>query len=166
MNILPIKALSWQNAIKSVFTGSSVLHYYEDWIVRSPRTEMQVPAVIMLPTQVKFKRYVGFTKHHLCLRDNFTCQYCGEKFTEKQLTKDHVYPRAFGGPTSWDNIVAACGPCNRDRGHNVKIQPIKRPYRPTYWEMVEKASQHPVYIPHESWGYYIGWKQELLRISK
>ncbi len=32
-------------------------------------------------------------------------------------TREHVIPRAFGGETTWDNLVAACSECNSLRGH-------------------------------------------------
>ena len=35
-------------------------------------------------------------------RDRHTCQYCGN---QKQLTLDHVIPRAQGGQHTWDNVV-------------------------------------------------------------
>ena len=35
---------------------------------------------------------------------------------EEQLTLDHVQPRMRGGDWSEGNLVAACHPCNRDKG--------------------------------------------------
>lgn len=32
-------------------------------------------------------------------------------------TREHIIPRAFGGETAWDNLVAACRECNSLRGH-------------------------------------------------
>ena len=32
-------------------------------------------------------------------------------------TREHIIPRAFGGPTEWWNLVAACRECNSLRGH-------------------------------------------------
>ena len=46
-------------------------------------------------------------------RDNHTCQYCG---SYKNLTIDHVIPRSRGGKDTWDNMVAACMPCNTHKG--------------------------------------------------
>src|SRR5690606_11294802 len=42
------------------------------------------------------------------------CQYCGARAD----SIDHVVPRSRGGLHAWDNVVAACRPCNvrkRDR---------------------------------------------------
>ncbi len=165
MNLLPIKAKDWQGAIKTIYEdGAQVLHVYEDWIVRSPRAQFHVPAVLVNTTYKKYKRHVSFSKHNLCLRDRFTCQYCREVFPETKLTMDHVQPRSHGGPKNWANISAACGPCNLARATNTKIRPMREPYVPSYYEMVEKAQQYPIYVPHESWGYYLGWKPELINV--
>jgi 5-methylcytosine-specific restriction endonuclease McrA len=61
---------------------------------------------------------VKLTRRNVLLRDNYKCQYCGEKVTVKDFTIDHVTPRSRGGPNAWDNFVVACFPCNikkRDR---------------------------------------------------
>lgn len=50
-----------------------------------------------------------------------TCQYCGSK---KQLTLDHVIPKAWGGQHTWDNVVAACSPCNSKKGPDRQNSPI------------------------------------------
>lgn len=42
------------------------------------------------------------------------CAYCGERFTARKLTLDHVAPRR--GQNAYDrrdNLVLACVPCNR-----------------------------------------------------
>ena len=56
------------------------------------------------------------TRNNIFLRDNHQCQYCLKKLPAKELTRDHVIPRSRGGAMSWDNIVAACAPCNRNKG--------------------------------------------------
>jgi 5-methylcytosine-specific restriction endonuclease McrA len=39
------------------------------------------------------------------------------RYGPRDLTLDHVLPRSRGGTTSWRNVVTACGPCNRRKGH-------------------------------------------------
>jgi hypothetical protein len=41
------------------------------------------------------------------------CIYCG---STKDLSVDHLIPRARGGPESGDNAVTACKACNSSRG--------------------------------------------------
>jgi 5-methylcytosine-specific restriction endonuclease McrA len=57
---------------------------------------------------------VKLTKREIFRRDNYTCQYCGRQTAH--LTIDHVEPRHRGGQHRWDNLVAACQPCNRQKG--------------------------------------------------
>jgi 5-methylcytosine-specific restriction endonuclease McrA len=38
------------------------------------------------------------------------------------LTFDHVLPRSRGGITSWENVVAACSPCNLRKGNKTLRQ--------------------------------------------
>jgi hypothetical protein len=45
-------------------------------------------------------------------RDREICAYCGEHFDRKNLTRDHILPRARGGKDVWMNVVAACRHCN------------------------------------------------------
>jgi 5-methylcytosine-specific restriction endonuclease McrA len=49
-------------------------------------------------------------------RDGFRCVYCGEMLPPESLTLDHVQPRMRGGDHSEGNLVAACRPCNADKG--------------------------------------------------
>lgn len=45
-------------------------------------------------------------------RDGWVCVYCGDHAD----TVDHVTPVARGGRFTWDNLVAACRPCNQTKG--------------------------------------------------
>jgi hypothetical protein len=46
-------------------------------------------------------------------RMNCVCYYCGEPLTFETVEKDHLTPVCRGGASTIDNIVPACGPCNR-----------------------------------------------------
>lgn len=39
------------------------------------------------------------------------CSYCGSRAT----TVDHIVPTAAGGTNQWDNLAAACAPCNASK---------------------------------------------------
>lgn len=58
---------------------------------------------------------------------NHRCGYCGhpmirhtpQRYVSEPLnglTKDHVTPRVYGGPTELKNLIAACRLCNNLRG--------------------------------------------------
>ena len=36
-----------------------------------------------------------------------------------ELTLDHVVPRSRGGLSAWENLVACCHPCNRQKGNQL-----------------------------------------------
>ncbi len=43
---------------------------------------------------------------------NWRCAYCYCDISPETATLDHVVPIAKGGADDWENIVAACEPCN------------------------------------------------------
>ena len=45
-------------------------------------------------------------------RDNWICQYCGEKVNQRNATLDHFTPKSKGGDDSKDNLRACCLLCN------------------------------------------------------
>ena len=63
------------------------------------------------------KSGVRFSKINVCLRDNFSCQYCGVQLPMSRLEYEHVKPRVQGGKTVWDNIVCACTACNSKKAN-------------------------------------------------
>jgi len=55
------------------------------------------------------------TRAAVLARDGRRCRYCGKWAN----TVDHVVPRARGGTDQPSNLVAACWPCNRDKGASI-----------------------------------------------
>lgn len=99
-----------------------------------------VNRVFSMPTVIKINKYVNMpykgvvlSRENVFKRDGFTCQYCG---TNKELTLDHLIPKAKGGDTSWNNLVTACKKCNSKKGdyalEEVGMQLNFRPFRPSY----------------------------------
>ena len=96
------------------------------------------------------------------LRDGFSCQYCG---APNDLTFDHVIPRRAGGRTTWENVVAACSPCNLKKGGRMPkkagMVPRQNPHQPTVYELHENGRKFPPNYCHESWQDYLYWDTEL-----
>lgn len=58
-----------------------------------------VPAIIASKGRHRDARFTPALNNALLFRrDNNQCLYCGEVFSRKVLTRDHVIPRAQGGP--------------------------------------------------------------------
>lgn len=156
LSFLPLSTISWQESIKYlVLDKASVVEWHETWFVHSANWETQVPAVLMLREYMKPNTSVRFSKQNLFLRDEWTCQYCFVPLTEKTATMDHVLPISKGGKTNFLNIVAACPSCNLLKGNNHRIKPKIKPYKPDFWELVNKRKKRPFTITHEIWRTYI-----------
>jgi 5-methylcytosine-specific restriction endonuclease McrA len=131
----PLKVIPWEAAVKMKYEGTVdvVVEYGEE--VRSPSVTWLVPAVVRLrKLERKVVRGVKYSRVAVYQRDGFRCQYCGGRFPFRELTRDHVVPRAHGGRTTWENTVAACLPCNQQKADrtcdDAGMWPLTRPRRP------------------------------------
>jgi len=82
--------------------------------LHSERLTVPVPSVIRLRNFVKvpFRRRAPLNRRGIFARDSHRCQYCGANAE----SIDHVIPRSKGGEHAWENVVAACRPCNVRKG--------------------------------------------------
>ena len=113
-----VSAIDWRRAIVLDLMDRVVVLEYYDEVVHTAHRTFPLPAVIQTPGFVRKRPLrVPLTRGNLLLRDEQRCQYCGVQPPLRQLTVDHVLPRSRGGQTSWDNVVTACGPCNRRKGN-------------------------------------------------
>ncbi len=62
------------------------------------------------------------TNRALFQRDRHICAYCGNKFAEADLTRDHVTPTSKKGANTWMNCVTACRRCNNLKGDQTPEQ--------------------------------------------
>ena len=169
LSVVPLSTLNWQAAIKLQFLeNAQVLAHYEDWDVHSPSLTLQVPAVLLLRDYKQVARGVKFSRANVLLRDDYKCQYCNLDCREDKslLTLDHVVPRFHGGKTRWENVVAACSECNLEKAHFMTMKPkCGTPKRPDYYQLVNKAQQQPIEVPHESWAEFTGWDPSLVTVK-
>ncbi len=162
LSYFPLSLWPWQEAVKAAFLDRvTVVAEYEE-VARSPSLEVRLPSVVVLREYVKPARLAAFTRFNLFLRDQFRCQYCGAK---GDLTFDHVMPRAAGGRTTWENVVAACGPCNLRKGsrslRQAGMRLAKPPGRPTAAMLQNVGRKFPPNHLHDSWMDYLYWDAEL-----
>ncbi len=162
LSYLPLSLWSWQDAIKAAYLDRVSIVAEYDQVVRSPSVEIRIPSVVVLKDYVKPAKSTAFTRFNLFLRDEFTCQYCGSK---GDMTFDHVIPRSRGGKTVWENVVAACGPCNLKKGSRALDQTgmrlIRPPRRPGAEELRNTGRKFPPNHLHESWMDFLYWDAEL-----
>lgn len=162
LSYYPLSLWTWQEAVKAAFLDRVDIVAEYDEEVRSPSFSLKIPSVVVLKDYVKPQKRVAFTRFNLFLRDEFCCQYCGAR---RELTFDHVVPRARGGVTSWENVVAACAPCNLRKGSRSLRQAglsLRRPPRvPTAEELRNVGRKFPPGHLHESWRDFLYWDAEL-----
>ena len=122
VNYVPLNICTVRRAVilvaKSLYRVRNrvkVLEYHRGQL-RTVTSLVDVPSVILLDYMVK-KPFLPrkLSRNEVFLRDRFTCQYCGKKYQDKELTLDHVVPRRQDGRHIWENVVAACNRCNRHK---------------------------------------------------
>ena len=162
LSYYPLSLWPWQDVIKAVFLDRVDVVSTYDQVVHSPSFEMKLPSVVSLKNYVAQDRPPAFTRFNLFLRDGFTCQYCHRG---DDLTFDHVIPRSKGGRTTWENVVAACAPCNLKKANRlpreIKMFPAQAPFQPTVHDLHNNGRLFPPNHLHESWMDYLYWDVEL-----
>ncbi|WP_354445659.1 HNH endonuclease [Ottowia thiooxydans] len=80
----------------------------------------------------------GLSNSKLFARDRNICAYCGDHFTEVDLTREHIIPLGQKGRDTWMNVVTACRPCNHRKSNRTPEQArmplLYTPYVPSLWE--------------------------------
>jgi 5-methylcytosine-specific restriction endonuclease McrA len=171
----PPSLISGKDAVRAVFRDRVIVVEEWDAAFRSPSITINVPKVVALNTYAPVTSSPKFCRRSILLRDKFSCQYCGNRFTTDELTFDHVIPRSAGGQTVWSNILTACVECNskkRDsmpnysgrRGTSDKhgMRPLKEPRQPTAYELLQAGLEFIDAAILEDYGWWFGyWGAEL-----
>ena len=131
----PLRLCSWKRALVLLIKGKAKwdesIKNIEDMINID---NTLIPRVIKLNYKVAVPNLeLPFSKENIFTRDDYTCQYCGRKFSAKELTLDHVYPKSRLGPDIWENIVTCCKDCNQYKADKTPkeagMKLMKRPCR-------------------------------------
>ncbi len=126
----PLSIVATQRAVCLVIDETADLIEAGEGVIRSQYLTVPVPAVIRLRSMVRAPRIreAALSRRAVFARDGYRCQYCGERAD----SIDHVVPRSRGGRDVWDNLAAACLPCNsrkRDRTPDEAGMRLLRPCR-------------------------------------
>lgn len=126
--------------------------------LRTPSRILAAPSVIRLIYLVRrpvLQRRLS--RREVFVRDRYACQYCGRE--SHSLTLDHVIPRVRGGAHAWENVVAACIPCNHRKASRTPKEAsmvlLRQPRAPR---------PNPYYLFHrrslqEEWLEFIPWAE-------
>ena len=148
----PLCVVPVRRAVVLVLKDKAEVLHAADRELHSEHTTMPVPSVIRLTHFVKvpFRARAALNRRAVFARDGNRCQYCGA--AAKNI--DHVIPRSRGGEHIWENVVAACRPCNtrkEDRSvHDAGLVLRRRPAAPKEltWVIVAVGSVHPLWEPY------------------
>jgi hypothetical protein len=134
----PLGRVSLQHAIGMVWRGvARVAQVAEGELFAGEPKPTAVELLKYVYAKWKYERTgrVSPSTANVLRRDGHKCAYCGRAAT----TRDHVVPRSQRGPTSWENLVAACGPCNtRKDGRTPEQAGMRlrfRPHVPSFGEL-------------------------------
>jgi 5-methylcytosine-specific restriction endonuclease McrA len=121
----PIGLIGIQRAICLEYLDKIyVEEYNEENTYHSPTKEVRVPSVVRLKHYIniaKRRRETQKKRNRIYISDKFRCGYCGIKESPKELTLDHIIPKAKRNEVSWEiinspeNLVTCCFKCNQKK---------------------------------------------------
>jgi 5-methylcytosine-specific restriction endonuclease McrA len=148
----PLCVVSTRRALLLVLDQKAELVHGTGMVFRSERATYDEPSVVRLVYYVKvpFHSRVALNRRAVFARDAQRCQYCNSAAE----SIDHVVPRSRGGAHAWENVVAACRPCNarkQDRFlHETHMTLCRQPRAPKgrLWMVIALGITHPDWEPY------------------
>ncbi len=148
----PLCVVPVRRAVVLVLKEKAEVLHASDRTLHSERSAMPAPSVIRLTHFVKvpYRARAALNRRAVFARDDNRCQYCGAAAENI----DHVIPRSRGGQHVWENVVAACRPCNTRKEdrllHEVGFSLRRRPTAPREltWIIVAVGTVHPHWEPY------------------
>jgi len=163
----PLKIVDWRRAITLFYRGKVEIVATHDRVARSVSFTFKLPSIVRLLRFVKVRGredVVPFTRANIYARDGYSCLYCGETFTDRDLTFDHVVPSAQGGTKGWENIATCCMSCNKKKGARTPQEAgmtlLRHPKRPTKASVLLRVTIGMRTVP-AAWRDFLYWHVEL-----
>jgi hypothetical protein len=107
------------------------------------RSNIKISSILLTNARVQLRRWqrdyaAPLTNRALFARDGHLCLYCGQSFSARSLTRDHIVPVSRGGRNVWANVASACRNCNHRKNNRTPaewgVELIAVPYAPCYAE--------------------------------
>src|SRR4051812_5110742 len=148
----PLCVVSTRRALVLVIDEKAELVHSTEHFFHAERVAFPEPSVVRLSYFVKvpYQARVALNRRAVFARDGHRCQYCGAAAENI----DHVIPRSKGGPHTWENVVAACRPCNTRKEdrllHETSLQLRRKPAVPRerLWVVVAVGNVRPDWEPY------------------
>jgi 5-methylcytosine-specific restriction endonuclease McrA len=148
----PLSVVPARRAVCLVLADKAEVVHHDDTEIHSARLVIRTPLVIRLRYVVKvpYHRRTSLSRRAVFARDDHRCQYCGGHAD----SIDHVMPRSRGGEHAWENVAAACRPCNlrkRDRTPDeagMRLARLPRAPRELAWVVVAVGRVPEVWKPY------------------
>ena len=151
---LPIEWVNFQQAAKYYYLGVVLYECGSDVLMlhgginakTGRRSELQLNSIIathggiFARSKNRHNYTPPLTNSALFQRDFNLCLYCGTKFPDSELSRDHVTPIVKGGRDEWNNCVTACKRCNQHKGGNhpeeANMKLLAIPFTPNHAEYI------------------------------
>jgi len=162
--------LVWNETAQFVDPSDFQLYTWNDWsqlklaenepFIQAVRQRLRVPEVVVLTRYDRLPvRSVPLSRRNLFKRDEYTCQYCGDRPGSEELTIDHVLPRSRGGVSSWANCVLACVECNKRKANRTPSEarmplrgvPVRPKWQPSYASRLNRIESWSRFISEVYW---------------
>ncbi|HEY2300618.1 MAG TPA: HNH endonuclease [Acidimicrobiales bacterium] len=148
----PLCVVSTRRALMLVLDEKAELLHGTGHHFHAERIAIPEPSVVRLAYYVKvpYQARIALNRRAVFARDGHRCQYCGSAAENI----DHIIPRSKGGSHAWDNVVAACRPCNtRKRDRMLDETGMKLRRKPTTprersWILVASGTVRPDWEPY------------------
>lgn len=116
-------------------------------------SEVTISSIILTREKVVSNRlakdYIPLlTNKSLFRRDDNMCLYCGETFSTRYLTRDHIIPKSRLGDESWTNSATACKGCNSKKANRTPEEwghlLLAVPFSPNWAEYLYLKNSHRI----------------------
>lgn len=148
----PLCVVPSRRALMLVMAAKAEVVTTTDRVFHSERASFPEPSIVRLTYFVKvpYQARVALNRRAVFARDGHKCQYCGAPAENI----DHIIPRSKGGTHTWENVVAACRPCNmrkedrllHESGMKLRCKPTVP--RERIWILVATGAVRPDWEPY------------------